>query len=320
MKKSVIFKTAQLILLSILIFELSFCLDDPEPLVVGSNHWIGYKTLNLADRLGYLEKGKIHLVELPSSSNVIRYFKNDQIDAAALTLDEVLRLESQKEDIVIILVFDTSNGGDALIANKKIISVRELKGKKIAVEKTGVGAYFLSRALEENKLKKQDVILVSAEFSEHESIFTSGKVDAVVTFEPIKSLLEQKGGHVLFDSSSIPDEIVDVLVVKRNILEKKKNKIKLLLEGYFKALSYQKEEANRADSILAKIMNIDMDTLKKLQKGISIPDKEKNKILLNPENENFRLKIEKLYNGLIQEGFLSKESSGRISIKTKVMF
>jgi len=46
--------------------------------------------------------------------------------------------------------------------------------------------------------------------------FKKRQVDAIVTFEPVKSELLSSGANILFDSHQIPGRIVDVLVVRKN--------------------------------------------------------------------------------------------------------
>ncbi len=78
---------------AVLALSLAGCGVEPAPpLRIGTNVWSGYEPLYLARELGYLDPRSVHLVEYPSASEVIRAFRNQAIEAAALTFDEVLLL------------------------------------------------------------------------------------------------------------------------------------------------------------------------------------------------------------------------------------
>jgi len=216
-----------------------------EPLRIGTNDWPGYESLHLAKSKDFYNT-EVKMVEMGSASEVLRAYKNGAIELAALTLDEVLLLRSQGFDPVVLAVLDTSKGGDVIITKNGISSMQELKGKSLGFEYTALGAYIVSRALEINKMKHNDLILVPLEFSEHENAFKEGKVDAVVTFEPVRSYLLEKGGTEVFSTKEIPGEIVDVLVVSKSLIKKRKESLNQILLGWQKAQNYLIEDTQQA--------------------------------------------------------------------------
>jgi len=88
--------------------------------------------------------------------------------------------------------------------NSPITSVKELKGKKIAVQ-VGSGAHlFLMLLLEQNGLKSSDVNIVNMTTADHKAALESGNVAAVATWQPFVSTLEfAKFGKVLADSKDV---------------------------------------------------------------------------------------------------------------------
>ena len=211
------------------------------PLKIGTIIWPGYEPLFLARSLGYYENTPIRLIEYRSATQIIRAYRNNAIQVASLTLDEVLLLLEDKLDPRVILVMDISNGGDVIIAKPEIKSLSEIKGHTVGVENNALGAFVLTRALDTVGLKHSDVSIVPSGIDEHETMFLRGDFDAVVTFEPVRTRLLTAGGHEVFDSSKIPGEIVDVLVVSGDTLERYPGKVKTILEGWFKALNYLRE-------------------------------------------------------------------------------
>ena len=268
-------------LVYLIFFVLLSCHIDKEYLKIGTNVWPGYEPLYVAREFGYLKDAPIHIVEYVSSSQVIRAYRNKLINGAALTLDEVILLKSYGFDPVVILVMDVSNGADAIVSRKDIKSLSDLKGKRVGVENSALGAYVLTRALEKAHLTLNDIKIVPLEVNEHYKWFKKGKVDAVVTFEPVKSKLVKSGGNVIFDSSQIPGEIVDVLVVEREYLNKHPEVIKTLINGWFLALANLKKETNSVKKIISEREQIEVKNFSDLYKGLKIPDREENQKLLD---------------------------------------
>jgi len=190
-------------------------------LKIGSNLWPGYEPYYLAEYNGYYKNSGIRPIRLSSATQVMSAYKDGQIDAACLTINEALKLrEYTGDDFSIVLINDVSSGADALVAEPNIKSLHEIKGKLIGVERSALGAYILHRILQISGLSINDVKLQQLEINEHENAFKNKSIDAVITFDPVKSRLLGLGGKVLFDSTSIPGEIIDVTIVRNSFLEK----------------------------------------------------------------------------------------------------
>jgi NitT/TauT family transport system substrate-binding protein len=257
------------------------CTHEPQmPLRIGTNVWPGYEPLYLARELGYYPQESVRLVEYSSASEAIRAFRNRAIDAAALTLDEVLLLAETTSDLSVVLVLDISNGGDVILAQPTLSGLRDLKGKQVGLEASALGAYVLTRALQTVNLTPNDVRPVSLEVSEHERAFKDRRVDAVVTFEPVRTKLLKAGARQLFDSSRIPGEIVDVLVVRRTFLEQHRAQINQLVRSWFKSLDFIQKERSRAASLMAPRERITADDFQKALLGLHIPDIAENRSML----------------------------------------
>ncbi len=247
-----------------------------QPLVVGTNVWPGYEPLYLARTLKFFGASGIKFAEYSSATQVLRAFRNGAIQVAALTLDEALLLRESGIDVCVILVTDISNGGDAILVAPGIDGLKHLKGKRIAVENTALGAYVLARALQRAEISLADITVVSREIDEHESAVAGKDVDAVVTFEPVRSRLLAQGMTEVFDSSMIPGEIVDVLVVRRETLTSRSDQLTLLLEGWFKALRYFEEQPASAAKHMAPRLQMGPNEVLASYQGLLLPGFEEN--------------------------------------------
>lgn len=258
------------------------CTPEPvTPLRLGTNLWTGYEPLYLAQARGYFGDAPIRLVEYTSATQVIHGFRNGTIDAAALTLDEVLLLIQDGHQPCLILVMDISHGADAILGRAGVQRLADLRGRRVGVESTAVGGYLLARALQAARLSRRDLQIVSLEMNEHERAFHEGRVDAIVTFEPVRSKLLAAGAHTLFDSRQIPGEIMDVLVVRREYLQQRPAAARQLVSGWFRALDAMQRAPQETAAQMAVRVGVDANSFRAALKLLRLPDWEENRRLLD---------------------------------------
>lgn len=268
------------------LFVFSGCQNNTDKKIfnIGTNIWPGYEALHLAQDTK-LFKENIQVEAYDSATLVLNKFRKKELDAAALTLDEMILLRDQGYNPVIIAVLDISEGADVLIAQKGIESIRDLKNKSIGVENTALGSYILARVLEKTLLTYEDIILVPLVSNRHEEAFTEGVVDAIITFEPVRSKLVKLGGKIIFSSKDIPGEIVDVLVVQKEMLNDKY--INDILQGWAKAASQiNNRDKNAIERISKRLEQTDKEFIASLE-GLKIPSlKESNTMIREGILEN----------------------------------
>ncbi len=256
----------------------------PSPLRVGTNVWPGFEGFYLARNLGYFEGTPVQMVEFGSSSEVLRAYRNGDLEVAALTLDETLLLTETNPQTQIFLIADISDGGDVILGKPGIASLSGLQGQRVGVEATALGAYVLTRALQTVNLTPEAVQVVPLEVSEHERAFQAGEIDAVVTFDPVRSRLLAEGATPLFDSRQIPGEIVDVIVTDQSTLDSRRVDLADLVTGWFRAIDYLKANPQDAATRVAPRQNITPEQFLESLEGLLIPGIEENQRLLSQQD------------------------------------
>jgi NitT/TauT family transport system substrate-binding protein len=256
---------------------LTGCMREPEtPLRIGTNVWIGCEPLYLARELGQLDDKAIRLVEYPSASEVMRAFRNQAIDGMVISLDETFGLAVDGLQPRIILVADVSHGADAIVGRSGMRSIKDLTGKRVAVESGALGAFVLSRALALNGMTAADIKIVQLESNEQPTAFQKGQIDGAVTFDPYRGQLLQAGGATVFDSTQIPGEIVDLLEVRASVLEKQPKAVQKLLAGWFNAIDYLRREPKDAARRMGIRQQISGEQFLQALQGLHIPSREEN--------------------------------------------
>ena len=243
---------------------------------IGTNVWIGSEPLYLARELGTLDPKAVQLVEYPSASEVLRAFRNQAIDGMVISLDELFGLAADGLQPRIILVVDVSHGADAVVARPGMRTMKDLKGKRVAVESGALGAFVLSRALALHGMQARDVKVVPLESNEQPGAFEKGQVDAAVTFDPYRDQMLRAGARTLFDSTQIPGEIVDLVAVRASVLDRQPKAVQALLAGWLSAIDYLKREPKDAARRMGIRQQTTGEQFLNALNGLHIPSREEN--------------------------------------------
>lgn len=273
---------------------LSGCIQKQEKeLRLGMVQWIGYAPLYIAENSSLLPK-KLRIIDFPSNYDILEAMKARELNAACLTLDEVLKLQNDGMKLKILLVLDTSNGADALLASKEILNIAQLKHKRVAYEPNSVQEYLLFRALEKNGLHFSDITQLLTKFDEQEYLWEQKKFDAVSTFEPFKHRLLQKGMHTIFSSKEIPNEIVDLLVVSQEAIKESPKIIQQTIDVYFQALQKIKDDKS-THKIIADYIQSDIQDSENALNSVELKDRAQNLELL-ANQKSIRKSIQNISN------------------------
>ncbi|MCC3410447.1 MULTISPECIES: ABC transporter substrate-binding protein [unclassified Microcoleus] len=285
---------------------LASCTKAEAPLRVGANVWPGYETLYLARSLGYYDNTPIRLVDYPSGTEEVRAYRNGEIEAAGISIDQALVLAATNPDVKIVVVMDFSNGGDVILGKPEIPNLQGLKNRPVGVESTALGAFIITRALEQKGMSPKDIKIVSLGVSEHERAFKDGKVDAVVTFGYARTKLLAVGAKQLFDSSQIPGEIVDVLIVRDDVINKQPKALQALVDGRFRALDYLTKNPQDAASRIAPRTGVTPEQFLESLKGLSSPSLQENQKLLGKTDPSLLNGVKRLSQVMLENKLLPK--------------
>ena len=153
-------------------------------------------------------------------------------------------------DSTALIVGDFSNGNDGIVI-KKGSHVKDLKGREVKLVELSVSHYLLARALEMNKIKETDLTIVNTSDADIAAIFASDKKGAVVTWNPpLLQCRNEKDAKMVFDSSMIPGEIIDLLVVRSDSPDSLK---KALTGAWYEAMQIMSGKAAGTDRAIASM-------------------------------------------------------------------
>jgi NitT/TauT family transport system substrate-binding protein len=181
-----------------------------------------------------------------------------QADAVVATNMETLDMPcASGTDSSVVIMGDYSNGNDAVLTRDKM-GLSQLKGKNVYLVEKTVSQYVLSRALETVKMKESDVKIVNVSDSDIAPSFLASKSQkAVVTWNPMVMEIEKNPGITrTFDSSKIPGEVQDLLVMNTKVLKANPNLARALVGAWYETMGTMSQPGGAAEKSIAKMADL----------------------------------------------------------------
>jgi NitT/TauT family transport system substrate-binding protein len=264
-----------------------------EQLVIGHSTWVGYGPLFLARDKRFFDEAGVS-VELPTIEDPKLRFAAlaaGKLDGIVTTLDTMSLYWKKDFQFRAVLGLDDSKGGDGIIATDKITSIKGLRGKKVAFNEGSVSHFFLSVLLRKNGMTEKNIQGVNMRQDDAGAAFMSHKVDAAVTWEPwLTRAKKAPGGHILVDSSSTPGLIVDILLLRQDVIKNHPKAAKGAVKGWYQAVDYWKKNQDESDALMAKEVGgwlKDVKTFKETLDGVRFYDEAINKQYFAPGGQIF---------------------------------
>jgi NitT/TauT family transport system substrate-binding protein len=180
--------------------------------------WPGYEYFYLAqqEKLDRSEQLRIQALAFEDPQEIGEAYAQAKVDIAQITTVEAVELCARvpQRCPVVVLILDESRGGDMVVVRPSIGNLVDLRGMRVGIAPSSLGPYVLSRALAREGMTLDDVRVVPIPLSAAAPRLASGEIDGAALYPPYSDDLLQRGLAVsVFDSSEIPGEIFDVLVV-----------------------------------------------------------------------------------------------------------
>jgi NitT/TauT family transport system substrate-binding protein len=193
---------------------------------VAWSHYTGWEPWGYAQSTGIIKKWAqkygidVEVVLVNDYVESINLYTAGKFEACAMTNMDALTIPAVGGiDTTSLIVGSFSNGNDGIVL-KGGNTVKDLKGRSVKLVEFSVSHYLLARALTMNGMTEKDVRTVNTSDADIAAVFTSDPKGAAVTWNPpLQQARNAKGAKMIFDSSQIPGEIIDMMVVKSNAPE-----------------------------------------------------------------------------------------------------
>ncbi len=261
-------------------FSVTPLLAQKPTFTVGWSVYVGWDPYQYMAKSGILKKwadkyGVAIKVQRFDYAASLDAFTSRNIAACTMTNMEALDLPAASGvDTTAIIIGDYSNGNDAVLARGGK-TLQSLPGNRVLLVEKTVSEYLLERALVLNGMEAQarKVKLVNTSDRDIVAAYMNDPSQvAVVTWKPLVSqIAKMKDVKTLFDSSKIPGEILDLLVVRTDVLKNPDGSgqkfAKAVTGAWYEMLS-QMSGAN-ADKTLQAVAAVSEDTLPTYKEQLS---------------------------------------------------
>jgi len=157
-----------------------------------------------------------------------------------------------------VMQVDYSRGGDAIVADRRIQRIEDLKGQKVSLALFTPSHWLLENALENSSLddtaQTQIVknIVGKAASPDACADFVAGKVNAAVVWEPdvSEALRKRPGSHILLSSATAANLIADIMVAREDFISQHPDVIKAFVQGWLDGT----EKANRQPEEAVRVL------------------------------------------------------------------
>ncbi len=263
-------KTGVVLLLAlVMICGLSFSSFAKESYRIAWSHYTGWEPWAYIDHSGILKKWadkygidiKLDLVNDYIES--INLYTSGTYQGCVMTNMDALTIPAVGGvDSTALIIGDFSNGNDGIVV-KNGKSVADLKGRDVKLVELSVSHYLLARALEMNGMKEKDISIVNTSDADIAAVFASEKNGAVVTWNPpLMQCRAESGATLVFDSSQISGEIIDMMVVRTDAPDSLKNALTGAWYEAMMIMSGNDQKAEEAISYMADFAGGTIDEFK----------------------------------------------------------
>lgn len=193
-----------------------------------------WSVFGVADELGLIdgEKGKLGTVEQKHGVDIelkeagydscLNMFSSGDCDAVCITNMDALIVSPSREGVA-ILPTSTSNGADACLVTDKIADLEALKQHKVYGLKGTVSEYCFVRGLEKSGMSEGDYQFTNQDpaIAAQNMSSSAESHQAIMVWNPfvLQTQRDRSDVRVLFDSTLIPGEIVDMVVIGKDSME-----------------------------------------------------------------------------------------------------
>lgn len=223
--------------------------------------YVGWMPWDYAEQSGILKKWadkygiEIKLTQINDYVESINQYTAGGFDACVMTNMDMLTIPSAGGvDSTALIVGDFSNGNDGVVLKGKGKKLADIKGQSVNLVELSVSHYLLARGLTSIGLTERDIKVVNTSDADIVGAFNSPDSTAVVTWKPqLAEVMKMPNTSAVFDSSKIPGEIIDLMVVNSATLKANPNFGKALVGAWYETMKVMFGTDAKAAAALAQM-------------------------------------------------------------------
>ncbi|QQN73739.1 putative urea ABC transporter substrate-binding protein [Croceicoccus sp. YJ47] len=230
---------------------------------IGWSIYAGWMPWPYAQQAGIVDKWAdkygldIEFVQVNDYVESVNQYTAGKLDGVTVANMDALTIPAAGgKDTTAVIIGDYSNGNDGILlkGNDRLGAIR---GKDVHLVELSVSHYLLARGLETAGLPMTAVNTINTADADIAGAFTAPEIKAAVAWNPqLSTMKDTPGTNMVFSSSDIPGEILDLLVVDTTTLKSNPNLGKALAGIWYETMALMKRqdaEGKAARDAMAKM-------------------------------------------------------------------
>lgn len=214
--------------------------------------WPGNYPIAIAQQQGFFAKHgiSVEIVYYDNYPETYQDYITGNLDGLSVSIGDILP-NLDKRPSKIVMLTDSSEGADQLLAANNIQSVSDLKGKRIGVNFNTYGDYWVRQLLKDNQMLATDVQLVNISVENMPAEFLKS-VDVAHSYEPYTTDSLKSGGHVLLTSADTSRwQIPSPFVFSEEMVKNHPEAVRGFVAAFFEAVDWM--YAHNDDEVLSEV-------------------------------------------------------------------
>ncbi len=219
---------------------------------------------------------KIKIVKFDSGKDVNNALKAKSIDFGLQGSTSSALAVATNIPIKVIWIHEVLGDIESLAVRKSdhITSIKQLKGKKIAVPFATTSHYCLLRYLSSQGLSEKDVTLLDMDTNSAYASWKRGDIDAAWVWQPALQEILNEGGEILVSNGDAAKEgymTANVEVVRADFAKAHPDLVVKYIQALEKAQKLYKDDKSGAVSSLAKLLGLENKNIETQIAGATWP-------------------------------------------------
>ncbi|WP_375403932.1 putative urea ABC transporter substrate-binding protein [uncultured Sphingomonas sp.] len=193
---------------------------------IGWSIYTGWMPWPYAQQAGIVKKWAdkygitIKIVQVNDYVESVNQYAAGKLDGVtATTMDALAIPAAGGVDTTVLIIGDYSDGNDGVVL-KNGRTMADIRGRRVNMVELSVSHFLLARGLELSGMKLSDIKVVNTGDADVVGAFASPGVTAVASWNPqLATIRQAPGANEVFNSSRIPNEILDTLNVNTAVLK-----------------------------------------------------------------------------------------------------
>ena len=235
-------------------------LTSPEPVTVGISPTEGSALVYIAEDQGFFSENGLAVTvrDYDPPSIGIRDAADGKVDIAGASEYPVVLNVLDGANFSILARYDEAQS-IYLIGRKdhRITNISDLKGKKIGVPRGTIAEFYLGRFLTLHAMNLQDVTLVDVQPSQFADAIGSGRIDALICWQPPASQISGRmGNKVVVWPAQSGQPLFAVLVARNDWIAQNPGRTAGFLKSLDMAAEYTVSHPAESRAIVQKRLNL----------------------------------------------------------------